>query len=42
MDILRDKVSESAYKNINLWLTDQKYAEYRSELEQMIRDERWQ
>ena len=42
MDILKDKVSKSAYKNINLWLTDQKYAEYRSELGQMIQDEKWQ
>ncbi len=42
MDILKDKVSETAYQNINLWLTGQKYAEYRSEVEQMIIDERWQ
>ena len=35
-------VSAEAAKNIEQWLTQPKYAEYKPELEQMIADERWQ
>lgn len=35
-------VSANAAKNIEQWLTQPKYAEYKPELEQMIADERWQ
>ncbi|HTK39881.1 MAG TPA: phospho-sugar mutase [Patescibacteria group bacterium] len=34
-------VSESAAKNINEWLTESKYAEYKQELETMIAEKRW-
>lgn len=35
-------VSEAAAKNITSWLNEPKYAEYKSELEQLIEDENWQ
>lgn len=35
-------VSEDAASNIANWLKQSKYAEYKSELEQMIADQRWQ
>lgn len=38
---LTSHVSESATRNIQAWLTEAKYAEYRIELEQMIAEERW-
>ncbi len=34
-------VSSEAEKNINLWLTDPKYAQYKPELEQLITKEDW-
>ena len=34
-------VSPEAEKNINLWLTNPKYAEYKAELEQLIAKEDW-
>ncbi len=37
----RDNVSEAAAENISKWLHEPKYAEYKSELEEMIADERW-
>lgn len=40
-DELRQHVSEAAYQNIQHWLTEPKYLEYRDELQQMIADERW-
>ena len=39
---LREHVSADAYKNIQDWLEQPKYAEYKAELEKMIADERWQ
>lgn len=35
-------LSENAIKNINDWLERPKYAQYKAELEKMIRDEQWQ
>lgn len=35
-------LSADAMKNINDWLTQAKYAQYKAELEKMIADERWQ
>lgn len=40
--LLREHVSEDAYKNITDWLEKPKYSEYRDELEGMIAAERWQ
>lgn len=40
-DLLRQNVSESAYENIQEWLTKPKYADYRSELEAMIEAQEW-
>lgn len=37
----REHVSADAAQNIESWLTQPKYAEYKSELEQMIAEERW-
>lgn len=34
-------LSADAARNIEAWLTQPKYAEYKAELEQMIQDERW-
>ena len=34
-------LSADAVKNINEWLTQPKYEQYRSELETMISDEKW-
>lgn len=39
--LLREHVSDDAYKNIVEWLEKPKYAEYRPELEQMITGEQW-
>lgn len=36
-----DHVSSEAAKNIETWLTQPKYAEYKADLEQMIKEERW-
>lgn len=36
-----EHVSADAAKNIEAWLTEPKYAEYKDELEEMIDDERW-
>lgn len=41
MDIYQEHVSPDAAKNIEAWLTEPKYAEYKTELEQMITDQRW-
>lgn len=41
MDELINNVSEQAYKNIQKWLTEPKYSEYKSELEQMIKNRDW-
>lgn len=35
-------LSKDAAKNVETWLNEPKYAEYKPELEQMIADERWQ
>lgn len=37
-----EHLSENAIKNINDWLERPKYADYRPELETMIREEQWQ
>lgn len=42
IDTVRGNVSEAALANIEAWLTGAKYAEYRSELEQLIEAEEWQ
>lgn len=39
---LTSHVSSAAARNIQTWLTEPKYAEYRPELEAMIREGRWQ
>lgn len=39
--MLKDNVSTAAYENIQKWLTESKYAEYREELQEMIDDKRW-
>lgn len=41
MKIVAAHVSEAAAENIRQWLTEEKYVEYRSEVEQMIADEEW-
>lgn len=38
---LNEHLSPGAVKNVQDWLTGTKYAEYKSELEQMIADQRW-
>lgn len=40
-DQLRAHLSPDAVKNIEEWLSKPRYAEYRDELEAMIREERW-
>ncbi|MCA9338485.1 phospho-sugar mutase [Candidatus Saccharibacteria bacterium] len=35
-------LSQSAVENINKWLTEPKFAEYKQELEQLMADEKWQ
>ena len=42
IDLIKGKVSTEAESNITTWLTQEKYADYASELEQMIHEERWQ
>lgn len=39
---MQDHLSEAALANINQWLTEAKYSEYRTEVEEMISQERWQ
>ncbi len=39
--VLQGNLSESAEKNVNLWLTEPKYASYRDELASMIEKEMW-
>lgn len=34
-------LSPDAVKNVNIWLAEPKYIQYRADLEQMIADERW-
>src|SRR3989344_6342250 len=34
-------LSAQAQKNINAWLTESKYAEYKTELEQLVAQENW-
>ena len=41
METYQEHVSPDTAKNIEAWLTEPKYAEYKSELEQMIADEQW-
>ncbi|MGB3945901.1 MAG: phospho-sugar mutase [Candidatus Saccharimonadales bacterium] len=41
-DTLRENVSKTALTNINAWLTEPKYAEYRSQLESLIAAEEWE
>lgn len=41
-DKLKQNLSSDAVRNINKWLNDAKYAEYRNELIEMIEAERWQ
>ena len=41
LETISKHVSESAAKNINDWLTQPKYSEYRDELVQMIENEQW-
>ncbi len=41
-DTVRAHVSESAAKNIEEWLREPKFAEYKQELEDMIKAEKWQ
>ncbi|HRQ98255.1 MAG TPA: phospho-sugar mutase, partial [Candidatus Saccharibacteria bacterium] len=42
MNLSRDNLSEQAIKNINNWLNEPKYCEYRPELVTMIKNEEWQ
>lgn len=42
IETISKHVSENAAKNINDWLTQPKYSEYRDELVQMIENEQWQ
>lgn len=42
MDAVKHHVSPEAAEQIEAWLTRPKYAEYRTELEQLIAGERWQ
>lgn len=37
----QDHLSPEAITNINAWLTESKYAQYKEELEKMIAEERW-
>ncbi len=39
---MQDHLSEAALANINQWLTEAKYSEYKAEVEAMISQERWQ
>lgn len=41
MERAKQHLSAEAIANIEKWLTEPKYAEYKPELEQMITDERW-
>ena len=40
--MLQKQVSAAAYANIQRWLSEPKYAEYRDELQEMIDEQRWQ
>jgi phosphoglucomutase len=42
MQLSTDNLSQSAIDNINKWLTEQKYNEYKSELEELIANKEWQ
>ncbi len=42
MQLSNKDLSENAIENINKWLTESKYAEYKAELEQMIESKQWQ
>lgn len=42
MATYHEHLSESAISNLDQWLTKPKYAEYKTEVEKMIADERWQ
>lgn len=42
MQLSTDKLSKSALENINTWLSEPKYAEYRLELQDLINQEQWQ
>lgn len=41
-ELLRNHLSEASVANITKWLTEPIYAEYKAELEEMIRTEQWQ
>lgn len=41
-ELLRKHLSEASVANITKWLTEPIYAEYKAELEEMIRTEQWQ
>ncbi|MCE9643119.1 MAG: phospho-sugar mutase [Candidatus Andersenbacteria bacterium] len=38
---MQNNLSQEAQKNVDIWLTDAKYAEYKPELEKLIADEDW-
>ncbi len=40
-ELLRQHLSETAVINVNEWLNEPKFSEYKAELEKMIADERW-
>ena len=40
-DIVTENLSSSAIENINQWLNEPKYSEYKSELEALIADQNW-
>jgi phosphomannomutase len=42
VDTVREHVSQAAAENIEAWLTQPKYAEYKTELENLIEAEEWQ
>lgn len=41
LETVRKNVSEAAAKNIERWLNEPKYSEYKTELEHLIRSEKW-
>ena len=40
-DLIREHLSEAAAQNVNRWLTEEKYIEYKPQLESMIAEQRW-
>ena len=41
-EVLSKNLSSEACKNVEIWLNEPKYEEYRNELVEMIKAERWQ